>query len=147
MKKILKYGLIALVAIIVLGLLFGGGDDKPNTQTTNNEPETQEVQVVDVDTESFVAEFDKNQLAAETKYEDTYIRATGYVGNISEDILGSYYIILNPTSEEHYFGTSIQCYFEDKEALTAIENGQEVTVVGRVDSQSMNVLVKDCVLE
>jgi hypothetical protein len=51
MKKILKYGLIALVAIIVLGLLFGGGDDNTQPQTNSVEQEKPNVVVEEQNTE------------------------------------------------------------------------------------------------
>jgi ethanolamine utilization cobalamin adenosyltransferase len=41
-------------------------------------------------------------------------------------------------------GTSIQCYFDNKEDLLSLKNGQKVTLRGKVDTQMMNVLVKSC---
>lgn len=92
----------------------------------------------------FVEEFDTNQLAAETKYEGQTVQLSGFVYNISEDILGTPFVIINPTKEEYYFGTSVQCFFENKSELISLANGQEVTVRGEFDTQLMNVMIKNC---
>ena len=162
MKKALKYGLIALVGLVVIGALAGPSDTNSTQQsqqssqvqekkeansTTTKKPTKTPVPVVKVNLASFVKEFDANQLAAEQKYEGKIIQTTGYVDNISEDIVGDYYIILNPTSDKYYFGTQLQCYFDDKKSLLHIKNGQKVTVQGKFDTQEMNILVKHCVLK
>ncbi|OQY69194.1 hypothetical protein B6D29_00065, partial [Microgenomates bacterium UTCPR1] len=66
------------------------------------------------------------------------------IKNISEDIMGSPYLSLEPQNGE-MFGTSIQCFFKDKSALTTVENGNTVTVQGTVDSQSLGIIMlKEC---
>lgn len=151
LKKALKWIGIGLVVLIVIGVIAGSGDDSNSSndnQTASSQSESKPTEepeeVVAVDLEEFVGEFDENQLAAETKYEKKIVEMTGYVDNISEDIVGSYYVILQPNLEEFYTGTSVQCYFENKEDLVELKNGQKVTLRGKVDSQMMNVLVKKC---
>lgn len=158
MKKFLKWGGIAFAILIVLGVIGSFASDEETSSSTNNNQEvvseeesednseeqekTEEVVVVDIT--EFVEEFDKNQLAAEDTYEGKTVEFTGYVGNISEDIMGSYYVIVNPTDEDYYFGTAVQCFFKDKSALTSLENGQQVTLKGNFDTQLMNVMLKKC---
>ena len=70
---------------------------------------------------------------------------TGYIKNISEDILGSPFLSINPNTDKYYFGTNIQCFFKDKSELTSLKNGQKVTLQGRLTSQSLGIIViKDC---
>jgi hypothetical protein len=151
-----KFGYFGSVLILIV-LLSGCSSPTTTSNSNDNVNQAQEessaepTEVVEenmvVDLAEFVSEFDKNQLAAETKYEKKMIETTGYVGNISEDVMGSFFIILNPTNEEFFIGTAVQCYFENKEALTSLEKGQQVTVEGRFDSQLMNILVKNCSLK
>jgi len=124
----------------------GSSDKTTPESSTEQKQEAQQSaeEVLSVEASSFVSEFDKNQLAAEEKYEGKQIKVTAYIDNISEDITGTLFLILQPTADEYYVGTSIQCFFKDKSELTSLENGQKVTVQGRVDTQLMNVLVKDC---
>ena len=151
-KKILKWIVIGFVALIVLGLIFGKSNDIPETEkviteeVTEVEVITEVKQAVVVDLAAFVKEFDKNQLSAEEKYKDTLVQFTGYIDNISDDMFGNYFVILQPSADEYYWGTSVKCYFEDKAQLIALENGQKATLQGIVDTQSYDVLVKTCIV-
>ncbi len=155
MAQKMKFSLSGgLKFIVVLGLLIVSGItmSKSNTDIATNpkasespRASTTPVLAEKVDVATFVGEFDKNQLAAEEKWKDKIIQFTGKVSNISEDITGTAFVIVQPrNADQYYFGTSIQCYFKSKSALTSLENGGVTTFQGKVDSQLMNVLVKDC---
>lgn len=147
-----------ILGLILIGMVLGalGGSSESNetgngtvTRSSNNarnqdSDEMTEPEFVVVAITDFVKEFDTNQLAAEAKYDGQIVRLTGFVSNISEDIVGTPFVIINPTREEYYFGTSVQCFFSDKSELISLANGQEVTVQGEFDTQLMNVLVKKC---
>ena len=109
------------------------------------QPHISKTEIIKVNTQEFIAEFDKNQLAAEEKYKGKLIEFSAYIDNISEDILGSPFLSLKPTNTEYYFDTSIQCFFADKSELISLQNGQKVTVQGKVDTQSLGIIViKEC---
>lgn len=150
MKKFLKWGLIGFIGLIVIGAIIGSNSDSndvsPKSESTTKNPESViQVEAVKVNTQEFIAEFDKNQLAAEEKYKGKVVELTAYVDNISEDILGKPFLSLKPVNNEYYFDTSIQCYFKDKSELTSLENGQQVSVQGKVDTQSLGIIsIKDC---
>jgi len=70
MKKIIKWGLIGFVGLIVLGVILGSsGNDKSTPSGSKEAPQsdstTPQVEAMKVDIQEFIAEFDKNQLAAE----------------------------------------------------------------------------------
>ena len=116
-----------------------------NVLVKNTPPPEPAKEALQVNLSTFVSEFDKNQLAAEEKYTGTTVKLTGYIGNISEDILGNYFVRLQPSNDEYYFGTYVQCFFEDKSTLTSLENGQQVTLVGTVASQDLGIIgVENC---
>lgn len=165
----IKYIVIILILLCVLGLcgfcsysMYIGSktvseleevDDSENgedpvedsaedsSETTESVPE----EVITVELTSFVEEFDANQLAAEGKYEGKLIQTSGYINNISEDILGTPFITIHPSNEEFYFGTYLQCMFDSEEQLTSLINGEMVTVKGRVTTQSLGIIgAEDC---
>lgn len=150
MKFSLSRGLkliVVVILLIVMGIVMSGDDGMKSAENQNGSVNSTATPIAaeKVDVATFVGEFDKNQLAAEEKWEGRTIQFTGRVSNISEDILGNPYVIVEPRNAgEYYFGTSIQCFFKSKSPLTALENGGVSTFQGRVDSQLMNVLVKDC---
>jgi tRNA_anti-like len=152
-KKIIIGVIIFFVIVGIIGA--AGSSDKSgttsnqtnNTQNTNNKVEEEQPQtVMDVVTADFIADFDKNQLAAEEKYKGKIIKFAAKVKNISEDVMGNPFLSLVPVdSDQYYFGTSVQCIFEDKSALTSLENGQTVTVQGTADVQTLGIIgVKKC---
>lgn len=102
-------------------------------------------EIVEVDLESFVAEYDANQISAEKKYTGKTISTSGYIDNISEDILGKIYVSVNPTDEEYYFGTYIQCFPTDEDSVLTLTNGDPISIKGLVDDQSLGIIgIDDC---
>lgn len=158
MKKILKWGGIVFIGLIVLGVIgsiLGGGKSATpsNTSPSSNNQQSQQTQPTAtpapmvVDATTLVGEYDKNKLSAQDKYTGKIVQTTAFINNISSDVLGSYYLSLNPSSDQYYFGTSIQCYFKDKSALTSLAKGQSVTVSGTMQDMSLGIVeMKDCSL-
>ncbi len=154
LKKKIIIGVIVFIVVVGIIGAASGGDN--NTSTTNNtateatnnnqsQPAEEQTATTVVATD-FIAEFDKNQLAAEEKYKGKLIEFTAKIKNISEDITGTPFLSLEPeTAEEYYFGTTIQCFFKEKSELTSLENGQVVTLRGTADTQSLGIIgVKSC---
>ncbi len=166
MNKFLKWGCIGVggfvLLLIIIGAIASSNDTSNTTEITNSQPTpsgsdknnqpveatTPDVEPLVVDTKQFITDFDKNQLAAEEKYKGQTVKLTAYIKNISEDILGNPFLSLQPTSDEYYFGTSIQCIFKNKSELISVENGQQVTIVGKVDSQDIGIIgIDDCSIQ
>ena len=154
MKRILKWGGILFVALIVIGVVASGGNKNSNPSSTNgNEtsnstaPATKETLII-VDATTLVKDYDNNKLAAQDKYTGKLVQTTAVIKNISSDVTGSYFLSLNPTADQYYFGTSIGCYFADglqRSQLTALSNGQSVTVQGKMSDMSIGIVVmKEC---
>lgn len=141
--------ILALFVIGMIGSANGGTKTDTTTKSTNSEsPEvTQQPteEAITIDAKVLVGEYDKNKLAAQDKYTGKTIKTTAFIKNISSDILGSYFLSLNPVNDQYYFGTSIQCYFETKDQLTSLENGQKVTVQGKMQDMSIGIVqMKEC---
>ena len=144
MKKLLYVFGGIIILIVIVAIVAGGGGGEKKEETSKQQP-SQEIQAMEVSTQNFIAEFDKNQLAAEEKYKDKLIEFTAIIENISEDILGTPYLSLKPTTEEFYFGTTIKCEFGDKSQLVTLENGQSVNLQGTVETQSLGIIsIKNC---
>lgn len=149
--------LTGLFVLIIAGSVLGAiGGNKTQTTTptattaSSSQEQTQQptptsVAPIIVDATALVGEYDKNKLAAQDKYTGKIIQTTAFIKNISSDIAGSYYLSLEPTKNEYYFGTSLQCYFADKSPLTSLANGQSVTVTGKMEDMSLGTIeLKEC---
>lgn len=114
---------------------------EPTTKPTEQAPAKPEIVTASV----LVADYDKNKLSADEKYKDKLVQTTAYIKNISSDITGQYYLALNPTNDQYYFGTSLQCFFKDKAELTSLANGQAITIKGTMDEMSLGtIILRDC---
>lgn len=145
MKRKILIGVGIVFLLLVILVMIGGSPENQNQES--NQPTVQQPQEVrSVSTESFIAEFDNNQLAAEGKYVDKWIEFTARIKNISEDIVGTPFLSLEPAgADEYYFGTTIKCDFKDKSALTSLGNGQTITLQGKVDTQSLGIIsIENC---
>lgn len=123
-------------------------DSQQPSQEPSPEPSQKaEATAIVVEATDLVGEYDKNKLAAQDKYTGKLVQTTGYIKNISNDFSGNYYLALDPVKKDYYFGTTLQCFFKDKSELTSLENGQSVTVQGKMDDMSIGtVILKECQL-
>ena len=80
---------------------------------------------------SLIADYDKNQLAAEKKWGGKLVTVTGKIRNISEDILGKPYLSLENPSEAFSI-TSVACFLGNSADAERLANGETRTVSGTV---------------
>jgi len=143
-------GILILIVIGSIGSAASGGSKSSTTASSDTQSTAQSAPTtapIIVDATALVGEYDKNKLAAQEKYTGKVVQTTAYISNISNDITGSYYLSLNPSNDQYYTGTSVQCYFNDEKALTSLSNGQQVTVQGTMQEMSLGIVeMKDCSL-
>jgi hypothetical protein len=141
-------GLIGLFVIgMVISAASGGSDNSSKTNDTANSSQQKDAvqQPTVVEATALIGEFDNNKLSANDKYNGKLVETTGFIKNISNDVTGNYYLSLNPNNEEYYFGTTITCYFTDKNELTSLSNGQSITVQGTMQEMTLGIVaMKDC---
>jgi len=81
-------------------------------------------------------------VAADAKYKGKVLDVSGTVTEIGNDMLGDAFVAL--------YGDgmfSVQCFFNDKAQLAAINKGQKVQLKGVCDGLMGNVLIKKCEFE
>lgn len=127
---------IALTAFIVLGA--GSVDTDQGAKNVSNAA-TDYV----ISADALYAEYDKNSVAADAKYEDKIVEVSGYVQSIGKDIADTAYLVIGGEG----FLDGVQCMLpEGQESLVGnISKGQYVTLKGKVSGQVIgNVLVRNC---
>ena len=141
--KIITTVVVVFVALLVIGLVAGEPEEDGDGA---EEQAAQTGEVLKVGAAEFIGEFDANQLAAEEKYQDKLVEFTAYIANISADVSGIPFLLLQPISGT-YSGTGIRCSFSDKATLTPLRNGQRITLRGLVSWETMEVIdIRDCVI-
>ncbi len=94
-----------------------------------------------------VKEFEKNELAADTKYKGKDLKIRGVVESIDTDLFDADKYILAIGDGSDYAFTFVNCNDMSTDELASLEVGQDVTVVGKFDDGGdLGVEVKDCKL-
>lgn len=145
MKKILKWGGIGLVVLLVLGAIAGSGKSSnpqttsPNTLTQNQEQKpTQEP--MKITAQEIADDFDSNQVAAENKWKGKLVQFSAGITNITDSGLS-----FSNVASKQFSMAQISCRVTDKQQLLPLKNGQTVTVKGVVGSQTIGVIdVSNC---
>lgn len=143
---VLKWVIIAFIAICVIGAIGGGGDDKPkeasNTSNVNDaqavqnesqsdtEPEEiqETIEYISVTATELSDALSNNAMKAQNDYEEQYLEITGKLGNIDSN--GKYIAI---DSDNDFDLTNIQCYIktdEQKQIIMEMSRGDSIVIKG-----------------
>lgn len=147
MKKLLKWGGIALLVIIVIGVIssLGGSDTEQSSNSDTNNRNSQQAEQVQepmmIEASTLANAFDANQVAAEHEWNGKLVQFSAEISNITDSGVSFY----NVATEKEFSTTQISCKIKDKEQLLSLTNGQTVTVRGVVGDQMIGVIdVSDC---
>jgi len=113
-------------------------------QEPEPEPESPDMEL---SVEELLAEYEKDDVAADEKFTNKILRVNGVVSMIDiKDMLDTHYIRLTDGSKNCL--QSLQCMFDKKHApaLRELEKGQKVTVQGRYNGSVIAMRIVDCVL-
>ena len=145
---------LIIIIFVVIGIAEAGGSSTSDTASTSSSKSDTKVEkqtetamtYEEVNTTTFIKAFDDNQLSAEKQYKDKGVQLKAKIKNISEDIVGSPFLSLEPASAgEYYFGTTIKCEFENSDDLLDVSNEQTVVIKGIVGEQSLGIInIKEC---
>lgn len=127
----LKWIIIAIVVIGIIGAAMGGGDDETSNSTSNSgdKKAEQPIEYTAVTVNQMVEDLDSNAMGATDTYKDKYLEVTGKLNVI--DSSGKY-ISIYPDDDFALYG--VQCYIkndEQKEAVKAMQKGDTVTIKGK----------------
>ncbi|MDO6430078.1 hypothetical protein Q4E93_05750 [Flavitalea sp. BT771] len=146
MKKTLKVILFVFLGLVALGVISRltgakAAGKEAVAQTSNNDSAEAELKkTYTYSAEQLMAEYMGNEIRADETFKGKEFWVTGTIKDIGKDILDKSYITLNSADPIR----SVQCYVNDKQALSALEKGAKVTVKGTCKGLMVNVLMKDC---
>lgn len=144
-KSIFKRWWFWVLAILIIAAI--GSQSKKNsnsedkTSSGDNNTESVAVNLPSVSANTLFSEYEANEVAADNKYKNKEYKVSGTVDKIGKDITDDGYALLKTSN---LFG--VQCFFDNEQELAKIQNGQQITVVGRIDGKLGNVFVKECKL-
>lgn len=123
----------------------GNSSQSPTAQVTQSNSVQNEQAIIILNINSFLEEFEANEIRAEGNYVGKLISVTNRVDSINEGVFGPYLLLRE--SEYDFFG--IDCTFneENQNQFIALNSGDIVTVKGKVSDYILGSIVLDnCVL-
>ncbi len=116
----------------------------PVEEGANVQEEPAAEEAISVSAQELDAEYEKNQVAADEKYNDKKVLVTGTVNDIGKDMMGDSTVTLSGSNP---FG--ITCVFEKSEQakLAQVSKGDTVTVRGICKGKSLNITIAYATLE
>lgn len=112
MKKILKFGVIGFILLIIIGAIFGGKEEPKNITYT------------EVTMDELMNVWEGNAAKAKKEYDGKYLEVSGIVNNIDSNCK---YIDIVGTNEFAIIGMQINFDSKYKEAVSNLENGSSYT--------------------
>lgn len=160
MKHKILSGILILVLIGTIGSALGGGEEETGKIASNDtsqiaettDKETEKVEevkeeVIVVSAAELSKAYEENEVRADKDYKGKMVEVNGKVENIGV-VLDQTYVTLS--AEKDFSITSIQCFFKDESEIDKVSDlneGDIITVKGKVDGKSMNVGVNDCIFK
>ncbi len=141
MKKFLKWGLIAIVVLIVIGAVSGNkGGSTTTGQTNSTATPTPVAEAQKITARQLADDFDANQVSAEKNWGGKMVEFKAVVTNITDSGIS-----FGNVASKQFSMAQISCRIKDKNQLMDLKNGQSVTVKGVVGKQMIGVIdLSDC---
>jgi hypothetical protein len=131
MKKVLKWGLIVVAGLFVIGLLApdpesgtAAGDAVAGTEEPAA-PVAPAAADVEVGADELFADYEANEVAADQKYKGKRLKVAGTVEGINKNAFDSIYVEI-ATSNEF---SSIHANGIPEQTAASLQKGQQLTVV------------------
>lgn len=141
MKKVLLIigGIIALV--IIIGAVSGGSKPSQPVSPVSEATDSAQNKTATVIKASEIADdFDKNQVSAANKWKGQFVQFSAEISNITPNGISFYNV-----GSKQYSMTQISCSIKNKDQLLSLSNGEQVTVKGIVQGQTIGVIdLSDC---
>lgn len=141
MNKNLKKHIASFLGLLVFCFLaLGSIDTDEDTQKVQSQAPSYTLSA-----NQLYAEYENNEVAADSKYKGQVVVVSGTIQDIGKDIMDNAYIIVGGMG----FLDGVQCTFTEGEnaSIARLYKGQQVTVKGMVSGKLGNVLIDKASLQ
>ncbi|ADG61221.1 hypothetical protein D6D94_01120 [Moraxella catarrhalis] len=137
MKKLFKFILIAVIALIGLGIIIGmlSGGDNNNQSASNNtaEPAAPAEPPMMVSATEIASDYDDNEVAADQKYKGKMLEVSGNVARIDSGVGDK--AIVQLVGKNEFQTVSAQGNNDFTQYATTLKKGQDIVLVCKGDGE------------
>ncbi|MBZ1392289.1 OB-fold putative lipoprotein [Psychrobacter pacificensis] len=148
MKKIVKWIVIIVIALFIIGLIFGSDDAETTTTSTSSETvaEAPTETATPVTAQEIFEAYDNNEVAADQQYKDKPLLVTGKVSGISSDFMDDAQVQLATSNEFMDVMASGDDTFNS--AAATLSKGQKITMLCQGGGEVVgSPMLSDCVIQ
>lgn len=155
MKKAIKWILIIFIALMVIGLIFGGDDqsdnDMPDTaynseEIQSSQPGAQGSIAVEVLAEDLYKAYENNEVAADKAYKGKILAVSGTVAGIESGLTDAAIVQLKTSNE--FMPISAQGKDEFTNKAATLSKGDEIKITCKGAGEVAGfVQLEDCVIK
>ena len=150
MKKIIKWIVIVVVALFVIGLIFGSDDAETTTTTANTSSEAiaeaPTETAIPVTAQEIFEAYDNNEMGADQQYKGKALLVSGTVSGISSDFMDDAQVQLATSNEFMDVMASGDEAFNS--AAATLSKGQQITMLCQGGGEVIgSPMLSDCVIQ
>lgn len=147
-KKIVKWIVIIVIALFIIGLIFGSDDAETTKTSTSSETvaEAPTETATPVTAQEIFEAYDNNEVAADQQYKDKPLLVTGTVSGISSDFMDDAQVQLATSNEFMDVMASGDDTFNS--AAATLSKGQKITMLCQGGGEVVgSPMLSDCVIQ
>lgn len=148
LKKLLKWILIIVIGLIVLGFIGAMlSDDEPSTAVSTNTTADAPVETaIPVTAQQLFDAYDSNEVAADKQYKGQLLQISGTVASIDSGLTDNAQVQLATSNDFMSVSATGDESFDD--AAASLGKGQSVTLLCRGEGEVIgSPMVGDCVIQ
>lgn len=148
LKKLLKWILIIVIGLIVLGFIGAMlSDDEPSTAASTNTTADAPVETaIPVTAQQLFDAYDSNEVAADKQYKGQLLQISGTVASIDSGLTDNAQVQLATSNDFMSVSATGDESFDD--AAASLGKGQSVTLLCRGEGEVIgSPMVGDCVIQ
>jgi putative nucleic acid binding protein len=127
---VLVFGLVCCGCPTLLFVMMGMGAKKHADDQTK---QVEEQKPIEISANQLIQEYKDNEVKANNTYKGKVVQVTGTVLSVSEG-----QVALKSNTQFELF--TVQCHFDDRQALTLFSSGNTVTIKGICDGMSITAI-------
>ncbi len=147
MKKFLKWTVIVIVALFILGAIFGGDKDGEgaSTSASSTEPETP---AIEVSANELLKAYNDNEVGANAKYKGKVLLINATVDSISADFNDDPFLVLKAGGQYEFSQPQAHLVKSEHDKAAELKKGQKITLkcIGNSEIAGTPMLDK-CVIQ
>jgi len=150
MKKFLKWAVIVIVVLFILGAIFGNDKDSDGASTNTNTSSTSEPEApaIEVSANELLSAYNDNEVGANAKYKGKVLLVSATIDSIAAGFNDDPYLVLKAGGQFEFNKPQAHLAKSEHDKAVELKKGQKITLkcIGNSELAGTPMLAK-CVIQ